>query len=75
MGSAKLSETMQRALGLLYNDLKHQKAALIWPNENTGRALEARGLVEVLGRSGSWALYGLTETGRAAVAGIREGRQ
>lgn len=65
----KLTPTMKDALAVMADKLKYSSSVFSEPNENTGRALLKRGLIEVVGKSGGWNLYVLTEAGRQALKG------
>nr|DAE48935.1 MAG TPA: Transcriptional regulator PadR-like family [Caudoviricetes sp.] len=64
----KLTPTMKEALARMADKLKYRSRVFSEPNENTGRALLKRGLIEVVGKSGGWNLYVLTDAGRQVLA-------
>lgn len=63
----KLTPTMLEGLRKMALKLKRQSSVMAEPNDNTGRALEKRGLIAFAGKSGKWNRYVLTDAGRAAL--------
>lgn len=62
----KLTPTMIHGLRKMELKLKRQSSTMAEPNENTGRALAARGLIELAETTkNGWNYYVLTEAGRA----------
>ncbi|WP_430438952.1 hypothetical protein [Shinella sp.] len=70
----KLTPTMLAGLRKMALKLKRQSSTLAEPNENTGRALAKRGLVELAadGPRNGWNYYVLTDAGRAELARAEE---
>lgn len=68
----KLTPTMLAGLRKMALKLKRQSSTLAEPNENTGRALAKRGLVEYVETSNGWNYYVLTDVGRAELARAEE---
>lgn len=66
----KLTETMAHGLAkmALFYD-RRGAPVMAEPNENTGKALLKRGLIELAGSSGGVNLYVITEAGRQALKG------
>lgn len=65
---ARLTETMIGGLRRMAQKLERHSAVMAEPNENTGKALLKRGLIEIVEDRPSWPRYRLTEAGRAALA-------
>ena len=70
--NVKLTPTMLAGLRKMALKLKRQSETLPEPNENTGKALAARGLIEFVKTSNGWNYYVLTDAGRAEVARSEE---
>lgn len=68
----KLTPTMLAGLRKMALKLKRQSETLPEPNENTGKALEARGLIEFTKTNNGWRYYVLTDAGRAEVTRAEE---
>ncbi|WP_430439035.1 hypothetical protein [Shinella sp.] len=68
----KLTPTMLAGLRKMALKLKRQSSTLAEPNENTGRALAKRGLVEYVETSNGWNYYVLTDVGLAELARAEE---
>jgi hypothetical protein len=66
-GMGRLTPAMLNGLREMDENLKRWGTTMAVPNENTGRALESRGLIEVIGKSGKWNRYVLTPAGRQAL--------
>lgn len=66
----KLTPTMLAGLRKMALKLKRQSETLPEPNENTGKALEARGLIEFTRTNNGWKYYVLTEAGRTEAAKV-----
>jgi|GEM_PF-3262723 len=66
----KLTETMLHGLAQMarYSD-RRGNPVMAEPNENTGKALMKRGLIELTGSNGGVNLYDITEAGRQALKG------
>lgn len=64
----KLTPTMLHGLRHMATRLKSQRSTLAEPNENTGKALVARGLIELVDKSNGWNRYVLTAAGRELLA-------
>lgn len=62
----KLTPTMEAGLRrMAYNMGKYNMAVMAEPNDNTGKALEKRGLVARANKPGdAWNRYTLTEAGK-----------
>jgi len=64
----KLTPTMLHGLAQMEKNLRRQPETLAEPNDNTGKALEKRGLVvRVAEKTNGWNYYRLTEAGRTAL--------
>ena len=63
----RLSETMLHGLRKMQEKHRRQDTVLAEPNDNTGRALEKRGLVEFVMERDGWRRYRVTSAGRAAL--------
>lgn len=61
----KLTDTMEQGLRKMAKKLERQTATVAEPNDNTGRALEKRGLIEKTDTQNNWNYYQLTDAGRA----------
>lgn len=64
----KLTKTMLGGLDRMERSAARTGTSLGWPNENTARALERRGLVKVVGSERNWLTYEITEEGRDVLA-------
>lgn len=71
MSSIKLTPTMMAGLEKMAEKLKRQSATLAEPNENTGKALEKRGLIERTDTINGWAYYRITHAGFEALTTMR----
>lgn len=67
--NVNLTPTMLNGLRKMALNLMRQSVTLAEPNENTGRALAKRGLIELAdnGPRNGWNYYVLTHAGRAVV--------
>lgn len=65
---SKLTPTMYEGLKVMAGKLLRQPSVLSYPNENTGKALLKRGLIEYVETRDGWRRYVLTDAGRAALA-------
>lgn len=64
----KLSQAMEIGLRHMAKALTRMDAVMPYPTDNTGKALERRGLIEFVRlNSGGWRTYRLTPAGRAAL--------
>lgn len=63
----KLTKTMIEGLRRMAVRLETRSAVMAEPNENTGKALLARGLIEIAKERPAWPLYRITPAGRAAL--------
>ncbi len=64
----KLSPMMEKGLRRMAENLASANAVMACPTDNTGKALERRGLIEfVCLNSGGWRTYRLTPAGRRAL--------
>lgn len=63
----KLTPTMLSGLARMARNYDRYGTTMAEPNENTGRALEKRGMIEAVGISGPWRRYRITPAGRAAL--------
>jgi len=63
-----LTPTMLAGLKKMALKLERQQQTIAEPNDNTGRALEKRGLVEFIHTRNGWNYYRITELGRAAIS-------
>lgn len=66
--NVKLTPTMLEGLRLMEIKLRRQRTTMAEPNENTGRALAKRGLIEFVEKSRGWNYYVLTDAALAALA-------
>lgn len=64
----KLTPTMLAGLHKMALKLQRQKKTMAEPNDNTGRALAARGLIQFVDKSNGWNYYVLTDAGRSALS-------
>ena len=64
----KLTPTMLNGLRKMAKKLERQSQTMAEPNDNTGRALEKRGLVRQTETRNGWNYYVLTDAGRAALS-------
>lgn len=64
----KLSPMMQKGLRRMADNLTTANAVMAYPTDNTGKALERRGLIEFVRlNSGGWRTYRITPAGRRAL--------
>lgn len=70
----KLTETMLAGLKKMATKSRRfgDVPMLPEPNENTGKALEKRGLIEFVEMRSGWRHYRITEAGRAALKEMGE---
>jgi len=66
--NVKLTPTMLAGLRKMALKLQRQKTTMAEPNESTGKALAARGMIEFVEKSNGWNYYILTDAGRAELA-------
>ena len=68
----KLTPTMLSGLYKMAQKLKRQSDTMAEPNDNTGRALAVRGLVQFVEQRRGFNYYVLTDAGRAELARAEE---
>ena len=71
--SEKLTPTMLDGLRRMAKRLERMGCVMAEPNENTGRALLKRGLIEIADDRAAWPRYRLTDLGRTALTGGQDG--
>jgi len=65
---AGLTPTMLAGLKKMARYLERRSETMAEPNDNTGRALLNRGLLEFVHQKNGWNYYRITPAGRAALA-------
>ncbi len=63
-----LTPTMLEGLKQMAEKIRYRRASLAEPNDNTGKALEKRGLIAFSEKHNGFNYYVLTDAGRALLA-------